>query len=173
MVILATGDGKGKTTAAIGQAIRALGRDRKVFFCQFIKSEGYASGEDEILRGFGERLKFIKGGKGFVGILGDTLPREEHAAAARATLALAKEAAASGEYGLVVMDEANVATSLGLISPEDLLEVVDSVAPDCDIVITGRGADPALMARAEMVTECVEIKHPFREKAPAKKGLEY
>ena len=173
MIILATGDGKGKTTAAIGQAIRALGRDRKVFFCQFIKSEGYASGEDEILRGFGERLKFVKGGKGFVGILGDTLPREEHAAAARETLALAKAAAVSGEYGLVVMDEINVAVSLGLISTEDALDVMDSAAPDCDIVLTGRGATPDMIARADMVTECMEIKHPFHEKAPARKGIEY
>lgn len=173
MVILATGDGKGKTTAAIGQAIRALGRDRKVFFCQFIKSEGYASGEDNVLRSFGERLKFIKGGKGFVGILGDTLPREEHAAAARATLALAREAAASGEYGLVVMDEINVAVSLGLVPVGDVLEAIESAAEDCDIVLTGRGATPEMIARADMVTECMEIKHPFHEKAPARKGVEY
>jgi cob(I)alamin adenosyltransferase len=173
MFILATGDGKGKTTAAIGQAIRALGRGRRVFFAQFIKCEGYPSGEDDVLRGFGERLIFIKGGKGFVGILGDDLPREEHAAAARETLRLAKEAAASGEYGLAVLDEANVAQALGLITLEALLEVVDSAAPDCDVVITGRGADPKLIERADMVTECVEVKHPFRQKVAARKGLEY
>lgn len=173
MVILATGDGKGKTTAAIGQAIRALGRGRRVFFAQFIKSEGYPSGEDDVLRGFGEKLTFVKGGKGFVGILGDSLPREEHAAAARETLALAKEAAAGGKYGLVVLDEANVALALGLISLEALLDAVDSAAADCDIVVTGRGADPKIIARADMVTECVEIKHPFHEKVAARKGVEY
>lgn len=173
MLILATGDGKGKTTAAIGQAIRALGRDKRVFFAQFIKSEGYPSGEDDILRGFGERLTFVKGGKGFVGILGDKLPREEHVAAAKETLALAKKAAAGGHYGLVVMDEANVAVALGLISFEALLDAVDSAASDCDIVVTGRGADPKLIARADMVTECVEIKHPFRQKVSARKGVEY
>lgn len=173
MVILATGDGKGKTTAAIGQAIRALGRGRKVFFAQFIKSEGYPSGEDDILRGFGERLTFVKGGKGFVGILGDSLPREEHAAAAKETLALAKEAAVGGQYGLVVMDEANVALALELISLEALMDVLDSAAADCDIVVTGRGAHAELISRADMVTECVEVKHPFHDKIPARKGVEY
>src|SRR3989344_7646159 len=116
MLIVATGDGKGKTTAAIGQAIRALGRGRRVFFSQFIKCEDYPSGEDDILRGFGEQLTFIKGGKGFVGILGDKLPREEHAAAAQETLTLAAEAAAFGRYGLAILDEANVAVTLGLIT---------------------------------------------------------
>ncbi|OGY98646.1 MAG: hypothetical protein A2855_01285 [Candidatus Liptonbacteria bacterium RIFCSPHIGHO2_01_FULL_57_28] len=173
MLIVATGDGKGKTTAAIGQAIRALGRGRRVFFSQFIKCEDYPSGEDEILRGFGEQLTFVKGGKGFVGILGDKLPREEHAAAARETLAKCEEAAAFGQYGLVVLDEANVAAALGLIAVEDILNLVDAAAPDCDVVVTGRGADPKLIEKADMVTECKEIKHPFHQKVAARKGLEY
>jgi cob(I)alamin adenosyltransferase len=173
MVILATGDGKGKTTAAIGQAIRALGRGRKVFFAQFIKSESYPSGEDDILRGFGEQLTFIKGGKGFVGILGDSLPREEHMAAAHKTLALAKKAAASGDYGLVILDEVNVALSLDLVSLQEVLDVMDSAAPDCDMVLTGRAADPGLIARADMVTECLEVKHPFHQNIAARKGVEY
>jgi cob(I)alamin adenosyltransferase len=169
-----TGNGKGKTTAAIGQTIRALGGGKKVFFAQFIKSDGYPSGEDEVLRhAFGDRVVFLKGGRGFVGILGDKLPFAEHREAAQKTLAAAKEAAASGVYDLVILDEVNVAMALKLIDRAEVEEVIDLVPEGRDIVLTGRAADTAILKRAALVTECVEIKHPYQEQVKAKKGIEY
>lgn len=173
MVTLITGNGKGKTTSSIGQSIRALGRKRKVFFVQFIKSDGYPSGEDAVLRGFGDRLVYVKGGRGFVGILGDKLPFEEHKAAAEHTFSLVTEAAHSGEYGLLVLDEINVAIALKLIPLDAVFSFLDSISPECDVVLTGRYADPALIERADLVTECREVKHPFQIKTPAQKGIEY
>ncbi len=174
VLIVATGNGKGKTTAAIGQAVRAMGHGRRVFFAQFIKSDGFPSGEDRLLRtAFGDQLTFLKGGRGFVGICGDTLPFAEHRAAALATLDAVREAVASGSYGLLVLDEANVAMALKLIAREEMDDFLAAVPVECDVVITGRGADESIISRADFVTECVEVKHPFHSKVPAKKGIEY
>ena len=173
MLIVATGNGKGKTTAAVGQAVRALGRGRKVFFAQFVKSDGYPSGEDEVLRGLAPGITFLKGGKGFVGILGDKLPIEEHRGAAAKTLGAALEAARSGQYGLIVLDEANVAVALDLVPLKALLDFLAAVPSECDVMLTGRMADPEILRRADFVTECVEVKHPFHDKVPAKKGVDY
>jgi cob(I)alamin adenosyltransferase len=173
MIIVATGDGKGKTTAAIGQAVRALGHGKRVFFAQFIKCDNYPSGEDNILRGFEGRLTFVKGGKGFVGICGDKLPIAEHRAAARKTFALAEEAARSGNYDMIVLDEVNVAVALKLIAPGEVLEFLDSIPPSCDVVLTGRNADPRVIRKADFVTECVLIKHPYHKKVAARKGIEF
>lgn len=172
MILLITGGGKGKTTSAIGQAIRALGRGRQVFFAQFIKSDGYPSGEDKMLREM-PGVTFLKGGKGFVGILGDKLPFEEHRAAALDTLSQAREASASGKYGLIVLDEANVAVSLKLISEDELVDFADKLPAECDLVLTGRGATPRLIERADIVTLCEEVKHPYQQDVKAKKGIEY
>jgi len=176
MLIVATGNGKGKTTAAIGQAIRALGHGKRVFFAQFIKCDGYPSGEDGILRNFGDdRLTFIKGGKGFVGILGDKLPFAEHRAAAKKLLAQAEEAARTEHYDLLILDEINVALALKLLTSAEVTAFLDAVPATCDVVFTGRGAAQDIIARADFVTECTEVKHPFHNKIPvaAKKGIEY
>lgn len=173
MLIVITGNGKGKTTSAIGQTIRALGQGKKVFFAQFIKSDGYPSGEDKMLRGLAPRVKFVKGGKGFVGILGDKLPRSVHIAAARKTLAAGLAAVKSGRYDLIIMDEANVALSLKLITLKDLVALVRATPKDKDLILTGRGAHSQIIKMASLVTECTEIKHPYYQKVAARKGLEY
>jgi cob(I)alamin adenosyltransferase len=173
MLIVTTGNGKGKTTAAIGQAIRAVGHGKHVFFAQFIKCDGYPSGEDLILRNFPGQITFLKGGKGFVGICGDNFPFSEHRAAAEKTLARVKAAACSGKYDLVVLDEANVAVDLKLLSIKELSTFLDSVPDSCDIVVTGRNASASIQDRADFVTECLEIKHPFHNHVAAKKGIEY
>ncbi len=173
MLIVATGDGKGKTTSAIGQAIRAIGNGRRVFFAQFIKCDDFPSGEDEMLRHLGDKLTFVKGGKGFVGICGDKLPFSEHQGTAQKTLALAEEAVMSGAYTLVILDEVNVAVALKLLTVDDLLRFLDSVPSTCDVMFTGRHADPKIIKRADFVTNCVEVKHPFHKKVPAQKGIEY
>lgn len=173
MLIVATGDGKGKTTAAIGQAIRALGHGKRVFFAQFIKCDNYPSGEDSMLRNFPGQLTFLKGGKGFVGICGDRLPFEEHRSAAQKALAAAREAALSGMFNLLILDEINVALALHLLAMEEVDDFLRVVPVSANVMFTGRGADPKIIERADFVTECKEIKHPFHQHVAAQEGVEY
>ncbi len=172
-----TGNGKGKTTAAIGQAIRALGQGKRVFMIQFIKSDRYPSGEDAVLpalaaQGSG-RLHFEKGGLGFVGILGDELPFAEHQAAAREALARASEAARSGAYDLVILDEVNVALDLRLITLPEVTAFLDGLPEGIDAIFTGRYAHSEVLFRADLATRCEELCHPYAKHAKAKRGIEY
>lgn len=164
MIILLTGNGKGKTTSAIGQGIRVLGQGGKVFMTQFIKSHTFPAGEDKIIpNSFGDNWHFSKGGLGFVGILGDKLPRSEHAAAATKTLQQGKEAIISGKWQLVILDEINVALSLKLIKLPDVLSILSEIPDGTDVILTGRGAPNELIILADLVTECREIKHPYNQ----------
>ena len=173
MTLIFTGNGKGKTTVAIGQGIRAIGQGKKVFMIQFIKSESWPTGEEKVIRELAPRFTLIKGGKGFVGIMGDKLPREVHKTAAQKTLELAKEEILSEKYNMVILDEVNVALSLHLISLEELLDILRNLPKDLDIILTGRGAPKKLIQVADLVTEFREIKHPFQKGVFAKIGLEY
>lgn len=172
-----TGNGKGKTTAAIGQAIRALGQGKRVFMIQFIKSSRYPSGEDDILPHIaapsGQMIHFEKGGLGFVGILGDTLPFEEHRAAAGRALGKAAAAVCSGEYDLVILDEVNVALDLHLLALEDVTAFLDAAPDAVDVIFTGRYAHSEVLYRADLATRCEELSHPYRSHAPARSGIEY
>ena len=110
-------------------------------------------------------------GLGFVGILGDTLPIEEHAASARMALELFKEELPKRD--LIILDEVNVAVSLGLITAEEVLETVSNLAPEKIVLFTGRGAPESFIERADLVTEMKEIKHPFNNKEFAKIAIEF
>jgi len=175
MLIVFTGNGKGKTTAAIGQAIRALGAGKRIFMIQFIKSHKFPSGEDDILTTFGPRFHFEKGGLGFVGIMGDTLPFADHKEAAAKALAKATEAARSGAYDLFVLDEINVALDLKLLDLADALAFLDAAPAGSDVFFTGRHAHSEIMARADLITNCEDVWHPFRTRAnvQARRGIEY
>lgn len=172
MLIVYTGNGKGKTTASIGQAIRALGEGKKAIIIQFIKGP-WVSGEDIFISKIkNKKLKFriIKGGKGFVGILGDKLPRSVHKKAAQKTLKLAEKIILSRKYDLVILDEVNVAVGLKLISEKDVLKALKSVPEGVDVVLTGRNAPQKLVDIADIATEMKEIKYNFR---PVKRGVEF
>ena len=173
MLLVFTGDGKGKTTAAIGHGIRALGQGKRVFMIQFIKSRSYQSGEDIILSRLGKRFVFKKGGRGFVGILGDMLPRQVHRAAALKTLAEGERALRSKKYDLVILDEINVALTLKLIPKARVLKLMHTVPEGVDLVLTGRGAPREMEVRADLVTRCEDVKHPYHWGAKARKGIEY
>src|SRR3989344_2829030 len=174
MILVITGNGKGKTTSAIGQGIRVLGDGGRVFMIQFIKSHTFPSGEDKVLsKAFGDQFHFTKGGLGFVGILGDTLPREEHARAAKETLRRGADAIKSGNYNLVILDEVNVAVSLNLISEGEVLDLLDTIPEGVDVILTGRGALDSFIARADLVTDCHEVKHPYNEGIKGKRGVEF
>lgn len=181
MVIVFTGNGKGKTTAALGQAVRALGRGKKVLIIQFIKN--LESGEHlffkKIPAGLKSKIKIIPAGKGFVKILGDRLPLSEHKKAAQNALKLAKKEISSGKWDLVILDEINVAVSLKLIKTADVLKAIRINQRDNPyksvriIILTGRNAPKSFIKKADLVTEMKEIKHPFKKGAKAQIGVEF
>lgn len=185
MIYLFTGNGKGKTTAALGQAARAVGEGKRVLMVQFIKGP-WKSGEDDIkIVPPGDKpegkFQLVKMGKGFVGIMGDTLPREEHMRAAEQALAYAKKEAESGRWDIIILDEINNAVSLNLVSGK---KVLDFLQATClagrqasyhlqAIVLTGRDAPKEFIEIADLVTEMKDMKHPYEKGAKAKRGLEY
>lgn len=172
MIILITGDGKGKTTSALGQALRAVGDGRRVLMVQFIKGP-WRSGEDDSQMLLRPAFKIIKTGLGFVGILGDNLPREDHDQAAREGLALAQREMLSGSWDMLILDEVNNAVHLGLIPIDDVLALIDFMPDDMDLMLTGRNAPPQFIDRADIVSEVVEIKHPYQNGQEGKKGVEW
>ncbi len=173
MLYIFTGNGKGKTTAALGQALRSVGDGRRVLMIQFIKGP-WPSGEDESFKRLAPEFELRKRGKGFVGILNDKLPREEHERAAREALAELAREITSGAWHMVIADEINNALDLGLISEDGVLELVRlGQEKKIDLIFTGRGARQICIDRADLVSEIRDIKHPFYEGKKAKKGMEY
>jgi cob(I)alamin adenosyltransferase len=173
MIFLFTGNGKGKTTSALGQALRVVGQGGRVLILQFIKSKNWPTGEEKAIKVFGKKLQLFKGGKGFVGIMGDKLPFLVHKKAAKETLKRAKKEILSGKYNLVVLDEINVALVLKLLSLKEVLELLKLTPKNVDLILTGRGAPKELIKRADLVTNFQEIKHPFQKGVWGKKGIEY
>ena len=177
MLYIFTGNGKGKTTAALGAAMRAVGEGKRVLMVQFIKGP-WRSGEDFLAEGLAPNFKLVKMGKGFVGILGDSLPREEHEQAADDALDYARKEIATpppeGAWNLVILDEVNNALQLGLIAKEEVLEFIDETKGKIEhLILTGRDAAPELIAVADLVTEMRDIKHPYTKGVKGKRGLEY
>lgn len=174
MVIVFTGNGKGKTTAALGQAVRALGRGKKVLAIQFIKN--LESGEhlffEKIPASLKSKIKIIPAGKGFVEILGDRLPLSEHKKAAQNALKLAGKEILDGKWDLVILDEINVAASLKLIKEKDVLNILLHKSMPV-VILTGRGAPKSFIKKADLVTEMKEIKHPFKKGIAAQIGIEF
>ncbi len=176
LVIIYTGDGKGKTSAALGNVFRALGHGMRVLVVQFFKGDWpVVFGELESAKRH-PKLEILQLGKGFVKIMGDQKPLEEHRIAASAALDLAKKRIFSGEYDLVVLDEICYAIShldIQLVALSDVLEIVSKKPAHTHLVLTGRAAAPELIARADLVTEMKEIKHPFSQGIPAQKGIDF
>jgi cob(I)alamin adenosyltransferase len=172
MILLFTGNGKGKTTAALGQMMRAVGRKKSALMIQFIKGP-WRSGEDA----FQEKpewkgvLEIRKRGLGFVEILGDTLPKEKHIEAAEQALAEFKKEI--GKWHTIILDEVNVAVSLGLLSVESVIEAIKEYPPESVLLLTGRGAPQELIDAADLATEMREIKHPFNDGKWAKYAVEF
>ncbi len=162
-----TGDGKGKTTAALGLALRAAGAGLKVYIAQFIKS-GNTSEIKALLRladsitveqfGLG---RFIKG-----------KPSPEDVAAARKGLQAIHSALSSGDYQLVIMEEGNVAAMCGLFPVDEILAIMAQKPGDVELVVTGRGADPRVVDKADLVTEMKAVKHYYQAGVPARTGIE-
>jgi len=167
MLIVFTGKGKGKTTASLGQAVRAVGRGKNVLMIQFIKGP-WKSGEDfvDIRSKDKGSFELKKMGLGFVGIVGDQLPKEEHKKAAQKALEYFKEELPKRD--VIILDEINIAVSLGLLSDKEVLDVVKDLPEEKIVVFTGRDAPETFIKAADLVTEMKEIKHPFNNGKLAK-----
>jgi cob(I)alamin adenosyltransferase len=169
LVQVYTGNGKGKTSAAFGLALRAVGRGLKVYVVQFIKG-GFDYGElyviDKLpnltLKAFG-RGKFVVAKP----------PEREDVELAEEALRLAEKVVSSGEYDVVVLDEVNVALSLKLISLDDVLKLIKTKPKHVELVLTGRSAPDEIIEAADLVTEMREVKHPYARGFPARKGIEH
>ncbi|MEN6428551.1 MAG: cob(I)yrinic acid a,c-diamide adenosyltransferase [Phycisphaerales bacterium] len=162
-----TGDGKGKTTAAIGLAIRAAGAGLRVFFAQFIK--GLAYSEIEALSRFADRITVEQFGRGCF-IRGE--PQQADIQAACHGLARIVEAIREGDYDLVILDEAIVAVECRLFPVERLLELIADKPEHVELVLTGRYACNALLEKADLVTEMREVKHYYRQGIGGRRGIE-
>ena len=171
LVLVYTGNGKGKTTAALGLALRQVGWNRKVLFIQFMKGKGNVYGERVAAERFLPLLEIEQHGRDEFVNLGN--PAEVDAELARKALRRAGEAMASGEYGMVVLDEVNVAMAAGMIDPSEVLAILDKRHKDTDVVLTGRYCPKEIEDRADMVSEVREVKHHFKRGVPARKGVEY
>lgn len=171
LVIVYTGDGKGKTTAALGMALRAAGHGMKVLIVQFVKSfKSY--GELKFLKKYDCGIEIKTMGKGYVKMKGDVHPFEEHVKAAKKTLEFAREQIQSKKYQIVVLDEINIALDKKLISMKEVADLISQKPPHLHLVLTGRNAPKKLIGLADLVSEVKEIKHPFRKGILAQKGIE-
>ena len=166
VVILLTGDGKGKTTSGLGQTFRALGYGWKVCFLQFIKGE-WPTGEKKLAEKFAGQLFFKSLGKGFTweGELA------EHVKANREAFAFAREKIMSDEYDLVVLDELTYLVRYEIVKEEEVLELINQRPPRLHLMITGRNASPGLIEACDIVSEVKPLKFP--QDTPARQGIEY
>ena len=172
LVICYTGDGKGKTTAALGMAVRATGYNLRTLIWQFIKGS-WKYGELDGLKHLAPYVELRQKGEGFVGIVDDKQPREVHRRAARAALAEVRGEIVSGKWHLVILDEVFVGCQLGFLTADDLLGLIAEKPDGVHLVLTGRGAPDAVLDQADLVTEMREIKHPYQKGELAQKGVDY
>lgn len=170
LVIVFTGNGKGKTTAALGMALRAWGQGMKILVLQFIKG-GRVYGE-LLASGKLEGLEIRPLGEGFVKG-SDERDAAHHRQAAEKALEEARHQITSGRWDMVILDEIIYAVGFKLLREEDLLEVVALKPPGLHLVLTGRNAPQSLIDRADLVTEMREIKHPYGQGVKAQKGVEF
>lgn len=172
LIIVYTGKGKGKTTAALGIVLRSVGHGYKVGMIQFIKGEWYY-GELSSSKRLEPEFEMIAAGKGFVGIIDDDHPIEIHQRAAQEAVTLAKERLSSGIYDIMILDEINYAMKLNLISVQDVLDIIKQKPKKTSLVLTGNYAPDEVISIADLVTEMKEVKHPYQLGIKAKKGIDY
>lgn len=189
LVICYIGAGKGKTTAAMGIAIRAAGAGMNVFILQFVKAaaqsaeqkkegEWPVSCEIDFLNSLSTRgnigkIENEQVGMGFVGILGDKKKKEAHIRQALLGLGRSREIISSGEYQLVILDEIISALEVGLLQERDILDILSIKPPDIHLVLTGHNKYPKILKQCDLVTEMKMIKHPYYKGILAQRGIDY
>ena len=176
LIMVVTGNGKGKTTSALGLAWRALGNGFKVFMVQYIKGK-WKTGEKkfaDLLRAhaghLGVDVEIRPMGDGFTWI---TQNREQDIATTREIWEVSKEAIAGGKYDIVILDEINVVMKLGYLDPKEVVAFLRTKDPDLHVVLTGRGAPPEIIDCADMVSEVKMIKHHYKAGVKAQQGIEF
>lgn len=180
LIIIYIGDGKGKTTAAVGLAVRAVGAGKRVLFCQFVKAAAANESGEWPLSSEIAVLKSIPGitvqvlGRGFVGILGDQKDKEVHAEAAREGLNWLKSKLESGEFDLVIADELISAIEVELLTVAEVLAVITLARQNLiPLALTGHNKYNELLDAADLVTEMKMVKHPYYQGRLAEKGIDY
>ncbi len=169
LLIVYTGAGKGKTTAALGMAIRCLGHGMNVAVVQFIKG-AIDTAEERILKSFGNQVVFLRMGEGYTW---ETQDCERDAHVAQEAWTAVEKILQDPEFGMVILDELNIAIHHEYVSLEQVLKAVDQRPPGLHVVMTGRGAKPELIEAADLVSEMKMIKHPFRKGIKAQPGVEF
>ena len=169
LVQVFTGEGRGKTSAAIGTVVRALGNGLRVFIVAFMKA-GYPSGEWEVLSDLQNVSIARFGTRGFVN---PEKPGPEDREQASQALKAAREAMLSNDYDIIVLDEVNVAVTWKLVALDEVLHLIEDKPENVELILTGRGADKDIVKAADLVTEMLNIKHPYEEGTAARKGIEY
>ncbi len=171
LIIVNTGPGKGKTTAAMGTALRAVGNGLKVLMLQFLKGSWHY-GELDAVQAFGDRFIMKQMGRGFVKV-GAEKPDPEDVRLVEEAWKAAVEAMHSGKYDMVIVDEINYAIHYGMLPVERVIEDLAARPARVHVIATGRNAHPRLMEAADLVSEIKEIKHPFHQGVLAQRGIDY
>jgi len=169
LLIVHTGTGKGKSTAAFGMAVRAIGHGMKVGIVQFVKG-AWTSGERAVFERFPELVEIKALGEGFTW---NTADRARDIRAAEAAFAEARRMMADPAYALVILDELNIVLRYDYLDLQTVLDALAAKPPGQHVVVTGRNAKPELIAMADLVTEMSLVKHPFRDGVKAQKGIEF
>ncbi len=172
LIVVYYGNGKGKTTAALGVALRAIGYDHKVCMIQFIKGE-WNYGELYSSNMLKPNLELIVTGKGFVGIIDDDHIIDEHIQSSKNALKIAKEKISSNKYNVIILDEINYAIKLNLITELEVITLLESKPEELNIILTGNYISDRILEIADLVTEMREVKHPYKKGIKAKKGIDF
>ena len=171
LILINTGPGKGKTTAAMGTALRAVGQGLRVFMLQFLKGSWHY-GELDAVQAFGDRFILKPMGRGFVKV-GNAEPDPEDVRLVQEAWAEGERVIASGKYDLVILDEINYAISYGMLDPGVVVEALRHKPAKVHVILTGRNAHPTIIDLADTVTEMRQVKHAYDNGVLAQRGIEY
>lgn len=172
LIVVITGNGKGKTTSAMGMALRSAGHGFKVCIIQFMKGDIY-SGEWDGVKLLGDMVELTSTGKGFCGIQGNPYPFSEHRQNAQDALDLVDEKMRSGAYQVMILDEINNALHLNLIELFQVKAILEKRRPEMHLIMTGRDAHPDVIAAADTVSEVREVKHAYQKDIEPQPGVDY
>ena len=171
LIIVNTGPGKGKTTAAMGTALRAVGQGMRVLMLQFLKGSWHY-GELDAVQAFGDRFVMKQMGRGFVKV-GGAEPDPEDIRMVEQAWEEAEQAISSGQYDLVILDEINYAIGYGMLDPAKVVEALQRKPEMVHVILTGRNAHPTIVDLADTVTEMRQVKHAYEKGVMAQRGIEY
>jgi cob(I)alamin adenosyltransferase len=172
IVIVYTGNGKGKTTASLGVALRAIGHGLRVCMVQFIKGEWHY-GELNSIKKLEPDFELIVAGKGFIGIIDDDHAFEEHVRAAKTALDIVEQKISLDTFDIIILDEINYALHLGVLQLADVMRILQNRPKHLSLILTGNHACEEIITLADLVTEMKEIKHPYKKGIKAKRGIDF